>query len=954
MDNPRSELEAVNSELFEHFSLLAKVREQSELPVFALEHGLDSERFERVKTLLHTHQQSNESNDPYWLVWVVYASEAGYSYDGDEYWPSFESHTPNWQYHDRPKIKSWFTKFQRTFFGVKPSGTWARHFSIIAWPITHSLLPRYLQRQFARLLYDLRFRLTSVHLSAASIGHLLATNANYASTRFRAFLQQETLTGQIAAALLQEETADSIDLIHPYTLHRVVNDLEKARASREWLKETRRITKDRFRGIGQGLYPSGSADDPPNDVLTPASLASLIVRPRLLLRHDGNSSWTVLLQLKSLTRIADMNSALRDFLVNTRCRMNGADDWKPGGWLLSENRKTILRKWPDVSNPLVRFEDSNRMIEHLLESEFRLRDKTLWLFRVGNDGLAHHVDSLTVRPSNDYIFIFTKDCVDSLSNSEPCTIDCIGVRALRFTLPSHVPIELVSQLSQLGVEIARSVHVWPAGLPGREWDGEGNSEWLTNEAPCFGVSSDHPLDAITFKLDDESSETIPIDGEIEPMFVRLSPLRAGNHILSVQAHRWRELDEQVSTKPARGHIRLAVREPEPWISGRTTHAGMIVRSEPYDASLNTLWGNELTLSVNGPESFVVTLRVKLIGIDGEMILSEQVCGSTPLPLTPQKWRSIFADFLENESFAWRYLEAHSCVLEIDGDSLGTCKLRFDHDHSPLRWVLRHDRRQVTLRLVDDTGQHDSEPTVQFFSVDRPLSEIPLSHDSFRSESRIDPPGGLYIAQHGSFSDVAFVSVSPPRAGFADLKVNPIVEIGIDQASLKKSINLLGRWYEARYAGFFALAKRNQVVQSVASELYKAMCGANWATEERSFDEKCSSPIYIDNLTKLVAKRSPFGRRIYEIALRIENDDDLYTHFFGEAKREHIARDPALCRYAIEFADRRFGVLSEPQSETYIGQLANNPSVLRGARLISLVRHSHLYSKTTIDKLEVPE
>ena len=142
----------------------------------------------------------------YWLLWTVYASEAGYGYTGDEYWPSFERQTPNWVYQDRPKLKSWFRRFQQSFNGVVPSGPWAEHFSIIAWPITHALLPRYLQRQFARLLYDLRFRLASASLDAGSIGRLLAAHASHASTRFQAFLEQEELTGQIVAALLQGET----------------------------------------------------------------------------------------------------------------------------------------------------------------------------------------------------------------------------------------------------------------------------------------------------------------------------------------------------------------------------------------------------------------------------------------------------------------------------------------------------------------------------------------------------------------------------------------------------------------------------------------------------------------------------------------------------------------------------------------------------------------------------
>ena len=91
-----------------------------------------------------------------------------------------------------------------------------------------------------------------------------------------------------------------------------------------------------------------------------------------------------------------------------------------------------------------------------------------------------------------------------------------------------------------------------------------------------------------------------------------------------------------------------------------------------------------------------------------------------LPITPDAWRRAFADFLDNEARSWKYLEAASCTLEINGDSLGTCTLRFDHDPSPLRWAVASRRRQAFVHLVDDSGQHNTVPDVQFFSMKRPL------------------------------------------------------------------------------------------------------------------------------------------------------------------------------------------------------------------------------------------
>ena len=182
-----------------HFNALTRTRDTSTFPVFALEHGLNEKDLKRIQAmLLSCALNERPLSSRYWLLWVIYATELGYGYEGDEYWSSFEDQTPRWEYHDRARMKSWFRKFQKAFDGVTPSGPWAEHFSIIAWPITHAILPRYLQLQFAKLLYDLRFRLVSgTTLDARTVGRLLAIHASHAPTRFKAFLEQEELTCQL-------------------------------------------------------------------------------------------------------------------------------------------------------------------------------------------------------------------------------------------------------------------------------------------------------------------------------------------------------------------------------------------------------------------------------------------------------------------------------------------------------------------------------------------------------------------------------------------------------------------------------------------------------------------------------------------------------------------------------------------------------------------------------------
>ena len=193
------------------------LRRSGQRPVsdVALEHGLSDDELSQIGPHLLARLKSGLRLSPHWLLWVIYATERGYGYAGDEYWRSFEEHTPFWELGDRYKLVPWFSKFQQAYDGVIPAGPWASHFRIIAWPITHAILPRYLQRQFARALYDLRYRLAGLaNFEPAAIGHLLAVHS-HSSTRFEEFLQQEELTGRIVLALLDQTPAGGQEPIYP-------------------------------------------------------------------------------------------------------------------------------------------------------------------------------------------------------------------------------------------------------------------------------------------------------------------------------------------------------------------------------------------------------------------------------------------------------------------------------------------------------------------------------------------------------------------------------------------------------------------------------------------------------------------------------------------------------------------------------------------------------------------
>jgi hypothetical protein len=161
-----------------HFNDLSRERVPLGYPVYAFEHGLESEQVQSLrKALCDDLVRTERLKREHWLLWTVVAAEIGYTYDGDEYWYSFENDIPQWiSLGSREAVRGWFHDFTRHFNGFQPTGRWAEHFSIIAWPITHSILPRYLQSQFARHLYDLRHDLAAKDATSVDeLGRLLGT-----------------------------------------------------------------------------------------------------------------------------------------------------------------------------------------------------------------------------------------------------------------------------------------------------------------------------------------------------------------------------------------------------------------------------------------------------------------------------------------------------------------------------------------------------------------------------------------------------------------------------------------------------------------------------------------------------------------------------------------------------------------------------------------------------------
>lgn len=226
------QLDHLQRELELRFERLSGERSEGRR-VFALEHGLSIDVVELAAELSQQLKYGNP-RQAHWLVWVVFATEIGYSFAGAEYWQTFSERLPAWRRsadgnRNRSQIRVWFRKFANKYNGVRPSGTWAKQFSIIAWPITHAILPKDLQFHFAKSLHHNRFRLATEN-DSIGVGRLIHTQTLPTSSRFREFSEQEELVGRIALALLR---VDSEELpLSSEATKRIIGDLEVTQAAR--------------------------------------------------------------------------------------------------------------------------------------------------------------------------------------------------------------------------------------------------------------------------------------------------------------------------------------------------------------------------------------------------------------------------------------------------------------------------------------------------------------------------------------------------------------------------------------------------------------------------------------------------------------------------------------------------------------------------------------------------
>lgn len=940
--------------LSEHFERLHLQRSTSfgTATIFGLEHGLQQAELDLLSGEIRGHIAHAPPSDEHRLPWIVCASEFGYQYSGDEYWQTFEDATPGWQVNgDRHWIRDCFDHFHRHFNGAKPTGPWSEHFSIICWPITHAILPRDLQRQLARVLYELRHSFSAeLFESPSELGKRIAARSWATTSRFQNFVQEELLVGQIAVALLLEGDLGTNSLLLPATLKRIGSDLDRERRARDWLKSARHLAQERarFRGLAP-LRAASLRTRPPTDHGR-EEVVALGIEPRLILRPTdvARLSWEVLLEIPDLSHLILKFPGVRESL-ESRCVVAGAfGSPLARGKLLHGSQPVRLARWPSPDEILLKFDRTVPHLEYLLRTECLLRPGPTWLFRVATDGLAYELRGMRVRPGHGYIIVSTSTFKQA-ANVQAIVLSCENVHGVALEVPPALSEDWTNLLHSLCLSQAKSIEVWPVGLAASRWDGEGRSAWLATERPCIAIRSDHAVASIDVSLSLENAQQLRLQSIVpgEPAFVELPQLPVGLHHLRVCAL---ELGLGAWTdQELNGELELLIREPRTWVQGPSPQGPLVFQVEPTAPTLEQLWEGQVDIRLYGPTGRQMNCVASLFEFgQGTPSVSKRL-PPLELPITASTWRSHFEKHFERDTEN-QYDLSRACRLEFSADELGAFELLCEREFTPLRWATRTSGHGYSVLLLDDSGA-TSPAIVNRFAFEAADIGEELEAASVSVWSDVPPAGGMYVARRGE--SVAAVIMSPAVRRFDDLKCSPrILNRGRSVERAEHILGLIGIWARARRTGnLWSVLRQRDVLVTLTKHLFFVFGGDNWERAELSGGDGEEGL----NRLKIAVSRDHEGIS-FAAALLLHRQDlarlcctDRALRFSELAVRYLRLRPPAsgtvvwLTELALRLASDPAGVKAwaGPDLTGGVTQLFEIPTLIRAARFMVLAMDRHV-------------
>ena len=949
-----------------YFEALRSHRQKFGFPIFAIEHDLSKTEINELHNLIKLQSQQHSPLARHWLPWIIYACELGYIYSGDEYWQTFEEQTPGWKKNgDRELIRKWFYKFHQEYYGAKPKGSWAEHFTIICWPITHALLPKDLQTQLAKILYEIRHSLdTKILNSPEELGKRIESHSFYASSRFRQFSQNHELLGGIASALIRHGTTFTDSLVSPQTLGRIVSDLFKVQTAREFLHKARASASQ--------LEIHGLEKEKEHIPLLKKSrevakreFKELGIQPTILLNRIPGNKWSVILEIPDFSNLLKRFPELCRILTESRCIVScSSGPPLARRQLLFGTQSVKLSRWPDEDEVLLNFEEKVPELEFYTGVECFLEPGPIWLFRITDDNSAHQVKSLTIRPGNQYIIIHDKNYPQK--NGPFMTkveIMCDGIEGSLLDLPKVISLDEKNRLKELKLNVMTSIRFWPVGLPPLRWDGEGYSEWYISDEPCIAIQSDQPVQRMNMELDDSSSIMFRNVQPDYPIFVKLPKMSGGNHLLKVNVGPFEGTEEAMN-----GHMEFVMREPRSWVPG-TCHSNVLIPIvDPPTPDLEHLWENKVTVVLHGPEYHKINPIISLYGRTSDDLLIQKELPTITIPLVGQQWKNYFDTNVRSKKDIMNVYDlSRSCKIEFFGGEIGTFILTAEREFTPLNWHIFRSDHSLLARLLDNMGTEGSTK-VRFHSFGNPACSEEIQYKKAIAGLPVPESGGLLAADvKSSDRNYRQAIIVPPISkikSLQELAIDPTIAPPISKSveEIQRLLSLIELWAKARLAGdcyssnCTSIIRQRAVLEKLLLYLLGIICGKQWQEAEFFFRQQPGSEFALGKLKESVSTK-PYYNGFVAVLYRDyknfldETPANRIKWFSAELAKFSICIDEWLGEFALRLSTSPESVNTRYKERVVLGiqGLLKNVMVARAARFLVLLL-DRCYTSKPIDPI----
>lgn len=936
-------LREIHNFLSAHFTVLAEKRKKTNSPVFAIEHGLAPDGVERLRKAIQEHLRTSIPDENDWLAWVVYATEIGYEFEGHEYWQTFEEQTEKWRLRgERAFVRSCFRKFAQSYNGFTPSGDWANHFNIIAYPITHAILPKDFQYQFSRVLYELRtFISQSLIDSPRLLGKRISENCFDQSKRFQRFAQNFDLVGLIAREVLTVNELGSDDVIIASTFRRIIADLRKQDEAAFFVDQTRSAIKSRS---------STNAKRQTELSLT------------LALRRAGPDWWDVMVEIPDLQQLSELSDETEQFLTTAKPRISGA----VGNARLARGRlvnygpiRQTLESLPANQQPIVHFRrELPTSLEDCFKKRLVLTLPNITLFRAQSSGFAAQTDSRRLDPKYEY-FLLSRVALNGNELVRPIKTSCANASIYSLNPDCLDDISYVDTLRDLNLRLDNDFDFVPvAPFPLNRYDGT-RLEYLDGESPCFGIRIDKPCETIRIRLED--FDVVELDGASESgfAFFTLPTLSTGIYHLSSQVRYNSGLDFENL-----GETSIYVRDRTVWRPGTSGQNALMLLLDPPKPSFEQLLDGKVEFSVLCPNSTVrVGLRLLPKNPSEHVLLTKTIVTAT-LPSEIEKVKAGIEKVITDPKIFELLEVTHLGQIEFSSDELGSVTVDFRRELNPLHWDVKYSGGRVLLNLSEEG---DEQVSVVRYNFAKPDIALKLEFEDCFPDYSVPADGGLIVAAtHHQKKGIAILKDDKTKSfkSFSDIGKDDGFKPEFrswtrTKEDLDTLINLYSMWSTSRtVGGVFSKRDLLKVLDGFVSKIVCLIDDYQWKRFEQDYLAEPVDRRKRQALLFAVSQKQSIRVGLENLELRDRSSDCLLdafeTIFRQEVAPEKLIKPPTSTRVAavikkvepewfIEFALRlcsrpdgvRHWCKTDEKYELGLKKVLENPALVRAARFTIL-------------------